>query len=141
MTTTPATTLTITFQGMEPSPVLRHEIERRFAKLERLAVPVLTCNVTVRQQEQRHLQGNRYAVHAHLTVPGATIEAGKTPRADHTHEDPFLALRDTFDAVRRQLDEHLRIRRGDVKTHAPAVALTAALAASANPATAFALEQ
>lgn len=128
------TALTITFDGMEPSTPLRHEIERCAVKLERLTTPPLTCDVTVRQSEQRHLQGNRYAVHAHLTLPGTTIEAGKTPRADHTHEDPFVAVRDTFDAVRRQLDEHLRIRRGDVKTHAPAAALTAALAASANPA-------
>lgn len=135
------TTLTITFQGMEPSPALRQDIERRAAKLERLVTRLLTLNVTVRQLEQRHLQGNRYAVHAHLTVPGATIEAGKTPRADHTHEDPFLAVRDTFDAVRRQLEEHLRIRRGNVKTHAPAAALTAALAASANLAHAHEPEQ
>ena len=126
------TTLAITFQSMEPSPALRQEIERRTAKLERIVTRPLTCHVTVRQQEQRHLQGNRYVVHAHLTMPGTTIEAGKTPRADHTHEDPLVAVRDTFDALRRQLEEHLRIRRGAVKTHARPAALSAALPASAS---------
>lgn len=115
----PGCTLTVTFQGMEPSPALRHEIERRAAKLERLAKLPLTCDVTVRQQEQRHLQGNRYGVHAHLTAPGITMEAGKTPRADHTHEDPYLAVRDTFDALRRQIAEHIRMRHAAVKTPAP----------------------
>lgn len=135
------TTLTITFDGMVPPTALRQDIERRAAMLERLATHPLTCDVTVCHQEQRHLQSNRYEVHAHLIVPGATSEAGKTPRADQTHEDPFLAVRDTFNAVQRQFAEHLGIRRGEVKAHAPAADLAAALAASANPVHASELAQ
>jgi hypothetical protein len=37
---------------------------------------------------------------------------------DHD-EDPYIALRDAFDAVVRRLEDVARRQRGDVKTHAP----------------------
>jgi hypothetical protein len=34
-------------------------------------------------------------------------------------EDMYAALRDAFDAARRQLDDHAREQRGEVKHHEP----------------------
>lgn len=116
-----AVEVTITFQGVPPSPALRREIEERAAKLARFAPTLQTCDVAVRREEHHHHQGNRYGVHARLALPGGRIEAGRTPREDHSHEDPYLAVRDTFDALRRQLEDHVRIRRGKVKAHPPEV--------------------
>jgi cold shock CspA family protein len=47
-----------------------------------------------------------------LRVPGREIVAS----ADHG-EDVYVALRDAFDAAKRQLEETVRVRRGDVKAH------------------------
>jgi hypothetical protein len=38
---------------------------------------------------------------------------------DILHEDPYVAVRDAFPAVQRQLEDYERERRGDVKRHAP----------------------
>jgi len=35
------------------------------------------------------------------------------------YEDPYVALHHAFDAARRRLDDHVRLRRGDVKAHRP----------------------
>ena len=38
----------------------------------------------------------------------------------HEHdEDLQIALHEAFDAARRKLEDHVRVQRGDVKTHRP----------------------
>jgi hypothetical protein len=34
-------------------------------------------------------------------------------------EDVYVALRNAFDAAKRQLEDYVRLLRGDVKTHEP----------------------
>ena len=47
-----------------------------------------------------------------LRVPGREIAVTR----DH-HVDVFVALRDAFDSAKRQLEEVVREKRGDVKAH------------------------
>jgi ribosome-associated translation inhibitor RaiA len=114
-----ALAVNVTFLGMPPSPALRSDIEARAAKLTQFAPRLKACDVSVRLNEHRHVHDNRYLVHAHLTLPGGDIQAGRSADADHSHEDPYLAVRDAFDALRRQLEDYVRIRRGDIKAHPP----------------------
>ena len=37
-----------------------------------------------------------------------TFEAGRTPTKDHSHEDAYVAVRDAFDGMQRQVSEHVR---------------------------------
>ena len=39
------------------------------------------------------------------------------PDEHHAHEDPYVTLRDTFNAAQRQLEDYVRKLRGKVKTH------------------------
>lgn len=110
--------VTVRFEDMAPSPALHQDILRHAAKLAQIAPRLQSCTVAVRHSEQRHLQGNRYLVRIHAEMPGAAFEAGRTPPKDRTHEDAYVAVRDAFDALRRQLEDHARIRRGEVKQHA-----------------------
>jgi ribosomal subunit interface protein len=109
---------TVVFRDMDASPALQEDIVRHAAKLERFASRILSCDVTVARAEHRHHQGNRFVVHARLKLPGAQLEAGQTHAPDSAHEDPHRAVTDTFDALRRQLEEFVRKRRGDTKAHA-----------------------
>ena len=109
--------ITVTFQGMSPSPALRTDIEQHAERLQRFAPRLLSCTATVRRSEDRHHKGNRYVIHARVALPGGEFEAGRTTEPDHSHEDPYVAVRDTFDALRRQLEDFVRIQRGDVKAH------------------------
>jgi len=107
----------VTFRDMEPSEALRQNIIEHTERLERFADDILSCDVVVEPSERRHQQGNRYSVRVHLMLHGATIDAGRTPTDDRSHEDAYVAVRDAFDAARRQVEDFVRIRRGDVKRH------------------------
>jgi cold shock CspA family protein len=50
-------------------------------------------------------------------MPGEEIIADRHPAKHQAHEDVYVALRDAFNAARRQLEDYVRKRRGKVKTH------------------------
>lgn len=109
----------IQFQGMDVSPALRDAIEDDFHKLIHFAPDIISARAIVSRDESRHHQGNRFRVALRVTIPGAELHSGHTTRLDQSHEDPFVAARDSFRAMRRQLEDRERKRRGDVKHHEP----------------------
>jgi ribosomal subunit interface protein len=108
--------LQIVFRNLDPSPSVEEKIRERSSKLEKYADDVISCRVTV-EANRRHHNGNFYHVVADLKMPGAELVASREAGHDHAHEDLYVAVRDTFDALKRQIEEHVRRRRGDVKTH------------------------
>ena len=108
----------ITFRGMAASEPLRARIEERAQRLDRVAEDILSCNVVVSACEHKHHRGNRYNVRASVSLRDCTIETGHTPSPDSSHEDAYLAMTHTFDALRRRIEDHVRRRRGDVKSRA-----------------------
>ena len=52
-----------------------------------------------------------------VIVPGADLVADREPPKDHSHEDAYVAIRDAFDAVERQVKKWTAKRRHDVKYH------------------------
>lgn len=108
---------TIAFRGLEPSDALSAAIVEHVGRLERFAGDIISCQVTVSSVEHRHQQGNRYNVHIRVCMRGQDIEAGRTPDPNRTHEDPYVALADSFDALQRRIEDYVRRRRGDTKTH------------------------
>lgn len=104
----------ITFRGIQPSDALRASIEKHAAKLERFSKNLLGCKVVVEQAEGRHHHGNRFRLHVQLDVTGRSLQAGREPPAeDQAATDPYVAVRDSFEALQRQLEDYERIRRGD----------------------------
>ena len=110
----------ITFRHMEPDSSARTQVEHRLAELEQFYDRITACQVVVEASHRHHRQGKLYQVRIDLTVPGRTIAVGRDPAEHHAHEDAHVAIRDAFDAVRRQLEDHARRARGEEKLHAPA---------------------
>ncbi|MFM8890643.1 MAG: cold-shock protein, partial [Planctomycetia bacterium] len=50
--------------------------------------------------------------------PGGAIVVNREHHLDHAHEDVYVALRDSFAAARRRLEDHVRRMRGGGKVHA-----------------------
>ncbi|MDE2278844.1 MAG: ribosome-associated translation inhibitor RaiA [Xanthomonadaceae bacterium] len=108
----------ISFDGMDASEALRQMILERARRLGRFAGDILACDVVVSAREHRHRHGNRYNVHARVTLRDQVVEIGRLNEANASYEDPYVAANQTFDALRRRIEDHVRRRRGDVKTHA-----------------------
>ena len=108
----------ITFRGMTRSEALEVDIRRKIEKLDRFFEHVMSCSVVVESQHRHHHKGNLYHVRVTLTVPGQELVASRDPEKHQAHEDAYVAVRDAFDAVRRQLEDYARKLRGDVKQHA-----------------------
>lgn len=109
---------TVTFHGLKRSEALEAAVFEYVNRLEHFADDIVSCRVVITSVERRHHQGNRFNVHMHLSMHGREIEAGHTPTPDSTHEDPYVALSQTFDALRRRVEDYVRHRRGDIKSHA-----------------------
>lgn len=110
--------LQITFRHMDPSAALEARIRQRAEELDQFFDRIISCRVVVEKGARRHQQGNIFEVRVDLSIPGREIVVGREPGLNHAHEDPYVALRDAFDAVRRLLDDSVRRRRGEAKTHA-----------------------
>lgn len=109
--------LQITWRHMEPSAALEAQIRAEGDRLEKFCSEIIACHVVVEAPHQHHHQGKLYRVSVDLTVPGKEIAVGKTQHDKHTHEDAYVATRDTFNAMQRQLEDYVRRRRGKVKHH------------------------
>lgn len=112
--------LQISFRGMEASPAVEAKVRERVDKLARQDPSIVSCRVVVEAPHRHHHQGRLFHVRVDLTVPGAELVVNREPGEHHAHEDVFVAVRDAFDAMRRQVQDHLRVRRGLVKTHTEA---------------------
>lgn len=107
----------ITFDNLEPSPALETIVREHAAKLERFFDHIMACHVTIDAPHRHQHQGKLYAVRIDLTVPGEKLAVRHARPEDHAHENPRVAVRDAFDAARRELEDFARRRRADVKTH------------------------
>ncbi len=110
-------TLQITFRDIPPSPAIEARIRAEAAELEQFYDRITRCRVVVELPHRHQQQGRLYGVRIDLTVPGEEIVIGREPGHDHAHEDVYVAIRDAFDAAKRQLQDHARRERVQTKHH------------------------
>ena len=109
--------LQMTFHGMEPSPTIEARIREKAAKLEQFHDRIIGCKVVIEAPHRHHHKGKLYNVRIDISVPGKDVFVGHSGPLNHAHEDVYVAIRDAFNAAGRQLEDHVRRMRGDVKTH------------------------
>jgi ribosomal subunit interface protein len=109
--------LQIAFRNMDASPAVEAKIRERAAELERFYDRIVSCRVVIEAPHRRHEQGKLFHIRVDLKVPGREIVVKRDPTEHHAHEDIFVAVRDCFDAVRRQLEDYVRRQRGATKAH------------------------
>ncbi|BBL73767.1 HPF/RaiA family ribosome-associated protein [Methylomagnum ishizawai] len=118
--------LEITFRGIPHSDAVETRIREKAAKLEQFCDNIISCRVAVEAEHRHQHQGNLYKVRIDLSVPNKHIVVSRDHHDKQSHEDFYVALRDAFAAATRQLEEHVRIQRGQVKVHRAPVASTTA---------------
>lgn len=107
----------ITFRGMDTSAAVEARILEKAAKLDTFHDRITSCRVVVEAPHKRHQKGKLYLVSIDVTVPGAELVVNTGKRFNRSHEDVYVAVRDAFNAMRRQLEAHARESRGQVKSH------------------------
>lgn len=109
--------LQITFRNIPPSQAVEAKVRERAEKLEKVTDNILACRVTVEAPHKHHYKGSTYQVRIDLTVPGTEIVVSRDPGLNHAHENVYVAVRDAFNAVRRQLEDYVRQQQGKAKQH------------------------
>lgn len=109
--------LDIVFRDMPPSEFVEAKIREKAAMLDKFYDRVMSCRVVVEMPHGHHNKGKLFHVTVDLTVPDGELVVNRSPKDHHAHEDVYVAIRDAFDAAKRQLQEYARKRRGDVKKH------------------------
>lgn len=107
----------LSFRNMQSSPAIEERVRRLAAKLEDFCDDLMSCRVVVEAPHRHHRRGNLYHVRVDLTVPGEELVASRDPAKRHAHQDPYAAVRDAFDAARRQLQEYKERQRA--QNHPP----------------------
>lgn len=105
--------LQITWHGLDHSEVIETQIHQHVAALEKFYPNITSCRVAVELPHRHKHQGKLFNVRIHLRVPHGEVIVNRDQ-----HEDIQVALREAFDAARRQFEDVLRRQRGDVKVHA-----------------------
>lgn len=98
----------ITFRDVPPSAAVEARIQEEAEALRQYDDRIVRCRVVVEQPHRHRHQGRLFAIHIDLTVPGREIVIGAGRDEDHAHEDIYVAIRDAFEAARRQLQDHAR---------------------------------
>ncbi|MBD3619406.1 MAG: HPF/RaiA family ribosome-associated protein [Chromatiales bacterium] len=109
--------LQITYRHMEKSEALDTRIRERADKLEQFAPNIMSCRVVVDAPHQHKHKGVHYRISVDVTLPGHEIAVTRSPDQHGAHEDPYVVVRDVFDALERQLEETMRRRKQQVKHH------------------------
>ncbi len=100
--------LQITARNMDLTEVIKGDIREHAEKLDKFYERLISCRVIVEAIPLRSL----YNVHVDMTVPGKELVVRREPNSDL-----YLAIRDAFNAARRELEDFARLQRGDVKHH------------------------
>ena len=105
----------IQFLGMAPTEALEASTRQHIKKLESFAPDLMTCRATLELSQKHQHQGRPFSVRLDVTLPGLELVVNKVQ-----NEDIYVSLRDAFDNMKRQIEDAVRKRRGQVKHHEPA---------------------
>lgn len=103
--------LEISFQDMGHSDTVETSVRERVAKLEQLSNEITSCHVFISAPHKNHQKGNLFEVRIEVRVPGTELAVSNNPGDIHAHEDAYVAIRDAFDAMQRQIKKWKQQRK------------------------------
>jgi cold shock CspA family protein/ribosome-associated translation inhibitor RaiA len=107
----------VSFRHLGYSPSVDSAVQKRAQALSKFFPRITSLRVIIEPSQLRRQQGNLYHVRIDMTVPGREIVVRRDPGKHHAHEDIYVAIRDAFDAARRQLEDYVRANFRDRRRH------------------------
>ncbi len=105
--------LQVTWRNIDKSDAVDDDIRAKAEKLNEFNDHIMSCRVVVEASHKHHHKGNLYRIRIDVKVPDRELVVTRDPGDEHSHEDIYVTVRDAFDAMRRQLQDHARNRRGN----------------------------
>lgn len=112
--------LQVRFHNLEPSLSIETAVRKHAEKLELFRDDIVSCRVTIESPHKHKHKGRLYHIVIDVRTEGDEIAVSRMPDDEQAHEDIYVAIRDAFNAARRQLQDRLKIQRGHVKKRGPA---------------------
>lgn len=109
--------LEVTFRDLDATPALEAFVRHWAIKLEHVYPRIERCEVLIERPHQHQHKGNPVRVRVTVAVPGPDVVVSRDHALDGARFDMYVAIRDAFRAARRQLEDHARLQRQDVKLH------------------------
>lgn len=100
----------ITFKNLPHSDAVQEAVLDKMHLLEKYGDRITSCRVMIDSPHHHHHKGNLYRVMIDVKVPGKELVADAGVGRDHAHEDVYVAIRDAFDAMSRQLHDYWECR-------------------------------
>ena len=95
----------ILFLGIEASPAIESVAREKALKLGQFCSDITSCRVSIELLQKHQHQGRPFSVRIDLTMPGCELVISRVH-----DEDVYIALRDAFDGMKRQVED--AVRRG-----------------------------
>ena len=99
--------LQITFHELAHDDAVEERIRAKARKLEEIHDRIVGLRVVVEAPHRHQKKGRLFNVRIDLTLPTGEIIVNRESGDQQSHEDVFVAIRDAFDAARRQLQTHV----------------------------------
>jgi ribosome-associated translation inhibitor RaiA len=119
-----------TFRNVDVSPAVAARVQEEAEKLRKYFEDITSCHVIVEAPHRHHLHGKSFHIRIELRVPGKELVVAHQPTLLHEeqlvshkhleikgpHKNVYVAIRDAFQAMRRQLQDYVHCLRHEVKT-------------------------
>ncbi|CAN7717269.1 MULTISPECIES: HPF/RaiA family ribosome-associated protein [unclassified Variovorax] len=96
----------IQFLGLNPSPAIESVAREKALKLDEFCADIESCRVCIDLTHKHQHQGRPFAVRINLTLSGHELTISRVH-----DEDPYIAVRDAFNGMRRQIEDAVRRSR------------------------------
>ena len=104
--------LEITARNVRLNGSLEEVLRERTDALERFHPRLVRCHVTLDGPGTHHRHGGLFSVRLDIRVPGKEIVV-----SHQSAEELPVAIRDAFDAAKRQIHDFVERQRGETKVH------------------------
>lgn len=110
--------LQIRYHNTDPDDRIDALIRDRVDRLESLFPGVISCRVAVDVPQKALARQERKQIRVDLRVPGEEIAVTREPKGDEVARSVETTVGETFDEVRRRLQDYARRMQGHEKAHA-----------------------
>ncbi len=102
----------ITVRDIPVSSAIETNIRKRINKLSQFYEKIISCHVVIELVQKHKHQGKLFNIRINLNIPKKEFVV-----SHKQHQDIYIAIREAFSAMERQLEEYTRKRHGRTKTH------------------------